>query len=573
MGEINQSRRQTDHDVLPRTDWDQTGFTEQEQQSILREIDRLTISPSLALNGFKKKKIKKKGIGIPLLINLICLGILGLTFLWSFRSRKELSAPRETRYFSAETQSRIIQNLKQEIQKKLADKDLKINDLNKQLREIRLKEKNLRGSYDKNLRAFKNKLDLSLKEAVKKERERLRKKGLDDRELVRLLAAFRVQKEKEYRLKMARYTERENKRFRNLLKEIKRKEQLRLEKRKSLEKEKSSLRRNLSGKTEKNRKETGSLTRELQKMRENKQQEQFFVRQITTLFDRIRSGVRTKNFEAAEKDIRALRRLLDGPQTKQFLSVQIRKNSDLSLARYIEENIKEKKAELSRKTPAKPETEKPLSLADPRKAAAALKQGDRLLKQGDLNGALNRYMSALVFLDSSRPREVGSAEEGIRAVVRKLSEQNQKYRRDIQSLSKRLKTLESGIKSYRSRFSASEQKLRREQTRNKALTHRLEQSQNEEKILRDTLKVASGDVSKLLNSLKIKQDVNLLTQYFLDFKTELNAGSPNASPQARKESQEKLNRFLGSSPVDSMLPGLESLILKYYQPKPVRNKL
>ena len=153
-----------------------SGISQEDQQDIIKNINDIMQSSKIkASPDIFRIKAKKKGVGFPVVVNVIALGVMAavLFVLWMFFQRTETNIATGGGGVGSEAQREIIAEQKRRAQEELNKKNQEILGMQSNLQkvnsdltslkenmtsEIAAKEKSIKEEFDRNLEAERKKL-------------------------------------------------------------------------------------------------------------------------------------------------------------------------------------------------------------------------------------------------------------------------------------------------------------------------------------------------------------------------------------------------------------------------------
>ncbi len=179
--------------------FEELGGTPEERVAIIEQIDQVVNENRVKIGPDTfRVDAKKRGIGLPILVNLIAILLVaaGAYYLIrTFANRESTVAGEATALTSAE--GRLLQALREESDAQLSAKDDEISGIQGRLAQISAEREQLEGSINAQLDSQEEALRLEFESALAAERERLEGGGLSEVEIEQRLAEFQAQQQTE----------------------------------------------------------------------------------------------------------------------------------------------------------------------------------------------------------------------------------------------------------------------------------------------------------------------------------------------------------------------------------------
>jgi len=184
--------------------YDELGGTPDERVAIIEQIDQVINQNRVEIGPDTFRfQAKKRGIGLPILVNLIAILLVaggGYYMIRTFADRESTVVGEATALTSAE--GRLLQALREESDAQLLAKDDEISGIQGRLAQISAEREQLEGSINAQLDSQEEALRLEFESALAVERQRLEGGGLSEAEVERRLAEFQSEQQSEFAVQL-----------------------------------------------------------------------------------------------------------------------------------------------------------------------------------------------------------------------------------------------------------------------------------------------------------------------------------------------------------------------------------
>ncbi|MDR3161586.1 MAG: hypothetical protein LBU28_08245 [Spirochaetaceae bacterium] len=184
-----------------------SGFSEEEQRSILAGIEAIT-AKTAPQEEVREVRARKRGGGFPLAVNCAALillagGVLGLSYLF----RMDESVIRQGSSRLGLTERRLIQEIRQENEKRISEKEREITDMMTKLSGLDLELQDLQALMEERINLREEELRRQLEEELEGERNRLLAQNLSDAAIAEQMRIFDEQRIARMNGELASYRE------------------------------------------------------------------------------------------------------------------------------------------------------------------------------------------------------------------------------------------------------------------------------------------------------------------------------------------------------------------------------
>ena len=400
---------------------DEDGISAEERQKFTAQIDQVMAENRIAETSYVPKR---RGVLLPLFSNLAILIVLALALFVVSRllNRQEESlATGGAAVLTAE--SKLIAALKQESDQELQQKDRTIEETQKRLASISAEKDQLRGQTDQIIQAREQQLRGDFDKQLAAERDRLEKQGLTAAAVDRQMKAFedaqkkqmdgqlvdaRRQAEADLAAKQQTIDSLQTQYQRDL--ESARQDRLKLQN--DLQSRTAQLQSQYAQKEKQADTENAKVTQELTRLRAQQDQEKLVLDQLVSGYDRVNVALQSSAYEQALQGLASLRKFLDDDSVASLPTIQRRRGVELFLISSLEQLVKERQTTASTDTAALLEASTLL-----RSVSDLVSRGDSLYQAGDMAGARQAYESAIGRIPSlsagyGKLRSIQEAEDG-----------------------------------------------------------------------------------------------------------------------------------------------------------------
>ena len=413
----------------------ESSMSSEDRQEILSHIDKVVEDNKIPVTRDTfSYKTKKRGILLPILINLIAALAIGAAFFVSarfFEQRKETLSIETQTYLSAE--GRLIEELKKESETKLRQKDDQISAIQLDLNRIDQERQELQQTMESRIQEREDELKQALEQQLALERARLRALGTSDEDIDTRLSEFAEKIESDHAAEIETFKaqaeeailakEEELRQTRDLTNQVLAEAKA---ERQQLE-EKSQLREEeLVSQYEEEKLALAEKTSETEQQLENltvaRQQEQMISDQISGTYSLIKQKLADNQFDEAKQHLSRLELLLYDPAIESLPTIARRRQADLfiieSLDTLIETRIAGEKEDANSSLI---ETANLIATAQ-----GIIARADTMYANGDFQSAAEAYEDALslvpVFSRAYTAKEEIELEEQKTLIIRSLAE-------------------------------------------------------------------------------------------------------------------------------------------------------
>jgi uncharacterized protein YgiM (DUF1202 family) len=380
----------------------------EERENILREIDHILAKNRVSVD-MRVPKGGKRGIGLPIIVNLIILTAVAATVFLFTRTlngeeRQLASGARAIK--GAESQ--VVQALQQESAAQLGQKDQEIVAFRKKLDEASAERERLQNQTAETIRKREEELSAEMASSLEAERQRLQSSGLSsDTQDARLrayedkLKAETARQAEAFRKKAEDEAAANEAAVNGLIAGYQRNLSQAQGERAHLEQQYQSQEAELKSRYEKDSKalqeEKSQAVSDLDRLQELQRQENLVMGRILSGYDDINARIKAGDNEGALKDISDLRDSLDREPARSLAAIQNRRPVELFILGSLEELVRYHIERDSGDTAA---------LVDTKTRIAALRekaaQAEKRYLDKDLPAARELYLSALAEIPEAR---------------------------------------------------------------------------------------------------------------------------------------------------------------------------
>ena len=399
-----------------------SGISKEDQKEVIKEIEKAASRNKLAA-GPKAfvLKAQKKGIMMPLLVNLLAVFLLaaGGGVLYYFYQRGETTLKAEAAVITT-AEGKLIEELKKESEEKLLAKNREIDQIQGRLSAIDKEREDLAHNMEAKVAAREQELRRSLEAALEAEREKLRLQGVPEQDIGRRLEQLETEKSAELQAKIdgfRRQAEEEKAQAENELKALQQEYQASLAQanteRQKVQEEaqqrESELKSQLEARTKALEAESREARQELSRINEQREKEQLASRQLLGFYYQIKTDLQSGRLDQALADTDGVRRYLDDPAVVALPGVQERREVEFFVLDSISSLVR---SEMRREEPADIGSLIAAAnlLSDLRSRVA---EGDALLARGDAAEARAEYGEALALIPEINQAHKYLLEKGI----------------------------------------------------------------------------------------------------------------------------------------------------------------
>ena len=286
-----------------------SGISKEDQKDILAQIDKITSESKISVTPeVFVIKPQKKGVLLPVLINLLAALTLGSFILFQYISfqvkKQELSTEQDT---SVIDQGRLLEQVQREQEEELARKQLEISGIQNELLGINAEREDLIANMDLRVQEKEEELRRQLEQELEDERNKLLSQGISEDEIQRRLSDLEQQKENESNAEVASFIDEMEKQrtvFENL--EIELQQQLSNANTDKLELEEEYKRRAQELEEAKTEAE-----QELLLLSEQNEQEEIVSAQLIGFYNNLKEDMNANRLEAGLADLDTIRNFMN----------------------------------------------------------------------------------------------------------------------------------------------------------------------------------------------------------------------------------------------------------------------
>jgi len=184
-----------------------SGISKEDQKDILEQIEKITSESKISVTPeIFTIKPEKKGVLLPVLINLLAAVLLGsfITFQYfSFQQTAEILTTEAD--ISGVDQGKLLEQIQKEQEEELARKEQEISGIQNELLGINAEREDLIANMDLRVQEKEEELRMQLERELEAERSRLLNQGVSEDEIQRRLFELEQQKETESNAEVASF--------------------------------------------------------------------------------------------------------------------------------------------------------------------------------------------------------------------------------------------------------------------------------------------------------------------------------------------------------------------------------
>ncbi|MBN2050295.1 MAG: hypothetical protein JW760_07620, partial [Spirochaetales bacterium] len=457
---------------------DTQGIPEEDRKEILSEIDkiaarnRIAVTPELFVI-----KAKKRGIALPLIVNLGAVVILcaGLYLMYTLFRQEEQTLSGD-RGLSSSVEGKLLEEMKREAEARLSQKDLEIKSIQEKLSEINRERESLEETMESRIRGREEELRASIDAELRALREELSSQGASEsvieEELRRLEEERTAQCDRQI-AEIRREAEEERAEMEASLRRLEQETNETLAKANS---EKGEILNAMAAREEALRSQyeakiAGTEARlaqaqeeiagteeslsqareELALLSEQKDREDYLTGQTAGMYASLRENLREENINEAEADLQRLKALLNDEIYLSTASLRERRTADLFIVESLENLLLKEKARRAEEgetlEPGKEAAAAPVEPAGP--SAEYYAEADKLIEEaeafvlaGQYEEAVDTYLSLLMGYPESDA--VTRVPESFSALVRSQNEELARMKTQAEELD-RLRNVNSRL--------------------------------------------------------------------------------------------------------------------------------
>ena len=380
-----------------------TGISVEERRQITDQIDRLMAENRIEISPQNLSYVaKRNGALIPLFGNIAILSvaIIALLVISHFLNREEQTiATGGAAVLTAE--SKLIAALKQESSQQLQLRDRTIMEAQSRLAAITREKDQLRGQTDSIIRARERELKGEFDRNLAAERDRLENQGMaaasvelksrafeeaQKTQLEQQLAASREQAEAQLAARQQAIVSLEMQYQRDI--EAARQERIRVQS--EARQKEAELQSQYEQKAQQVESEQARVGAELAQLHAEQGQEKLVLDQLTAGYSRVNDSLQASQYGRALQGLASLRRLLDEPSLTSVPAIQRRRSVELFLIGSLEELVRNR--QLGKSTDNASSAQASSLFGE---VADLVRRGDQLSHSGDVQGARMAYETAM----------------------------------------------------------------------------------------------------------------------------------------------------------------------------------
>lgn len=374
-----------------------------EREQILHEMDEVVAGSRIRVDADTfRLSPRHSGAGLPLLINVAAVAVLVAAVVVSSlalnRQEKTLAAAGGS-FLSAE--GKLIEALRQESQRELAEKDRAVLEAQARLAEVSQERERLRSQTADAIRQREEQLAAQLARTLEAERARLQAQGLSATSVDQRLAAFEAQRRAEldsqaeaFRRQVQEEAARQERAISELSGRYEQSLREAQEQRAAVEKDLQARQAELQQQVRLQSDRTQSLEREraeLTRLQAAQGRENLVLDQLLNMYDTVNRRIAAGQDTEALQGLAAMREYLDQEPARSLPGIQRRRPVEAFLIGSLEELIESRQARQERQTAA--------AVLEAGAKLEALRVGIRRAEErfqaGDYAAARGLYLAAL----------------------------------------------------------------------------------------------------------------------------------------------------------------------------------
>ena len=328
------------------------GISEEDQKQIILQIDRVVAENRINVDqDIFRLNPEKKSIVFPIMVNISAVVVLALgiaLLAWLFRAEEQQLI--EARRVVPATESLLIDEIRREAERELAEKDQEIQEIEARLAAIANERSAIESDVQNQIAAREQELRQEFEAELEAERQRLQALNLSDEDLAAQLAAFEAQRQQELEAQLNQFRAEALAEQERLERELARAEQefnqnltAANQERLALEQENqqrlAAIQRELETQQAAGQAQLSAAQAELRMLSEQAQRERIIRTQITGFFSGIAQAINTGNLPLARSRITDLRRLLNEESTLRIEPLREQQPSNLALVQSLENYV------------------------------------------------------------------------------------------------------------------------------------------------------------------------------------------------------------------------------------------
>jgi chromosome segregation ATPase len=429
-----------------------SGFSEEEQRSILAGIEAVT--SHAAPRDVLGVRARKRGIGFPLAVNLAGLlllagGVLGLSYLF----RMDESVIRQGPGGLGLTERKLIQEIRQENEARINEKEREITDMMAKLSGLDLDLQDLEASVDERISRREGELRQQLEGELEEERNRLIAQNLseaaiaeqmrlfDEQRIARMngeLASYREELEAERKTAEAKLQQLQEE-YRNSLAGLQTERAQILEASRSRE---ASLRAQLEERAGELTARYAQNQEELRRLSDEQDQAVLFDRQMAGFYTAVRNALESGTPDKAAATLTQMGEFLETPSLRGNRAVQARKEPYQAAMGALRAGIEAMGVPV-----------RSLGEPGPEEEIAALREQIAALEEAAADQT--RQIAAFQTQDSARAGAIGQYEQTITS----LRAESANRQREVNTLQAQTASQEQTINTLRTQSATQEQTI------------------------------------------------------------------------------------------------------------------
>ncbi|GEM_PF-1669465 len=491
-------------------DTEESGIPPGERDEILKEINRIVEKQRIQLKPENLAlKPLKKDVTIPIIVNIAAIIVLaaGIYLLFSFFNQKESAYVSSTGNLVT-AESKVIETLKKESEKKINEKNREILQIQSKLGEIKHERDTLKASMEEKIRERERQLKEQMDRLLESEREKLKGQGLSESDIQKRISAIQAQMKSENEkalLEFKKQTEEElKKREEEISKEISR-YQSQLEKAKEeadrlktfyKERENELKKQYESEKAALLAREKG-ISAQLSSLKEIQKKEDFAFDQIFSIYKNAIVDIESGNYESASGRLDSLEELINKPDIASLPAIKKRKPVEDLTVKALHSLIRERKrAE---------ELEKYKAQID--RAAAIVKRAENYYRRKRFSQAKAEYEKAITAVSAisggyKRLRSMQSKE--LQDIISRNEREKENLNNRIETLNNRIEELQRSIVQLQSEIADLKTRLEEEKRRFAKIAESIEDLETTYKSSMEVTRKGTSAKEKLLSLLETK---------------------------------------------------------------------
>lgn len=339
-------------DVPENSDELTAGISEEDQREIILQIDRVVAENRINVDEeIFRLHPEKKSIVFPVMVNIIAVVVLlgGIALLaWLFQAEEQQLI--EAGRVVPAAESLLIDEIRREAERELAQKDQEIQEIEARLAAIANERSALESDVQRQIAVREEELRQEFEEELEAERQRLQALNLSEEDIAEQLAAFEAQRQQELDAQLNQFRTAARAEQERLEAELARAEQefnqnltAANEERLALEQENQNrlaeIQREMDAQRAAGEQQLSAAQAELEQLSELARRERIIRAQIAGLFSGIAEAIDASNLPLARSRITDLRRLLNEDSTLRIEALREQQRANLFLAQSLENYV------------------------------------------------------------------------------------------------------------------------------------------------------------------------------------------------------------------------------------------